>query len=100
MSCAVASPSSSLSLIHIFKAELVQKIDIVANTVGNVANQQELLAKHLSDAAASLEMCIRDRLDTINSMTPIWKKRSSDVSDEDYNEFYKSTFHDLSLIHI
>lgn len=37
------------------KAELVQKIDIVANTVGNVANQQELLAKYLSDAAASLE---------------------------------------------
>lgn len=37
------------------KAELVQKIDIVANTVGNVANQQELLAKHLSDAATSLE---------------------------------------------
>lgn len=37
------------------RAELVQKIDIVANTVGNVANQQELLAKHLSDAAASLE---------------------------------------------
>ena len=37
------------------KAELVQKIDIVANTAGNVANQQELLAKHLSDAAASLE---------------------------------------------
>lgn len=37
------------------KAELVQKIDIVANTVGNTANQQELLAKHLSDAAASLE---------------------------------------------
>lgn len=37
------------------KAELVQKIDIVANTVGNVANQQELLAEHLSDAAASLE---------------------------------------------
>lgn len=37
------------------KAELVQKIDIVVNTVGNVANQQELLAKHLSDASASLE---------------------------------------------
>ena len=37
------------------KAELVQQIDIVANTVGNVANQQELLAKHLSDAATSLE---------------------------------------------
>ncbi len=34
-------------------------------------------------------------LETINSMTPIWKKRSADVSDEDYNEFYKSTFHDF-----
>ncbi|WP_304338744.1 molecular chaperone HtpG [Collinsella tanakaei] len=33
-------------------------------------------------------------LDTINSMTPIWKKRSSDVEQSDYNEFYKSTFHD------
>ena len=33
-------------------------------------------------------------LETINSMTPIWKKRSSEVSDEEYAEFYKSTFHD------
>ena len=33
-------------------------------------------------------------LETINSMTPIWKKRSSDVEQSDYNEFYKSTFHD------
>ena len=34
-------------------------------------------------------------LETINSMTPIWKKRSSDVEQKDYNEFYKSTFHDF-----
>ena len=33
-------------------------------------------------------------LETLNSMTPIWKKRSSDVTPEEYNEFYKSTFHD------
>ena len=33
-------------------------------------------------------------LETINSMTPIWKKRSADVAPEEYNEFYKSTFHD------
>ena len=32
-------------------------------------------------------------LETINSMTPIWKKRG-DVEQKDYNEFYKSTFHD------
>ena len=35
-----------------------------------------------------------EELETINSMTPIWKKRSSDVEESDYNEFYKSTFHD------
>ena len=34
-------------------------------------------------------------LETLNSMTPIWKKRSSDVKPEEYNEFYKSTFHDF-----
>ena len=34
-------------------------------------------------------------LETINSMTPIWKKRAEDVSQEDYNEFYKITFHDF-----
>lgn len=33
-------------------------------------------------------------LETINSMIPIWKKSKSDVSQDDYNEFYKSTFHD------
>ena len=33
-------------------------------------------------------------LETINSMTPIWKKRGSDVTPEEYNEFYKSTFRD------
>ena len=36
-----------------------------------------------------------EELETINSMTPIWKKRASDVEQKDYNEFYKSTFHDF-----
>lgn len=33
-------------------------------------------------------------LETINSMTPIWKKSKADVKPEEYSEFYKSTFHD------
>ena len=33
-------------------------------------------------------------LETINSMTPIWKKRASEVTEEEYAEFYKSTFHE------
>lgn len=35
-------------------------------------------------------------LETINSMTPIWKKRASEVEQSDYDEFYKSTFHDYT----
>ena len=34
--------------------------------------------------------------ETINSMIPIWKRRKSEVSDEEYNEFYKSQFHDFT----
>ena len=33
---------------------------------------------------------------TINSMVPIWKKRKSEVTDEEYHEFYKSQFHDFA----
>ena len=36
-----------------------------------------------------------EELETLNSMTPIWKKRAADVSQEDYDEFYKSSFHDF-----
>ena len=33
-------------------------------------------------------------LETVNSMKPIWQKQRSEVEDADYNEFYKSTYHD------
>lgn len=32
--------------------------------------------------------------EVINSTKPIWKKDKSELKDEDYNEFYKATFHD------
>lgn len=32
--------------------------------------------------------------EVVNSTKPIWKKSKSDLKDEDYNEFYKATFHD------
>ena len=35
-------------------------------------------------------------LETVNSMVPIWKRKKSEVTDEEYAEFYKSTFHDYS----
>lgn len=32
--------------------------------------------------------------ETLNSMVPIWKKKKSDITDEEYNEFYKNKFMD------
>ena len=33
---------------------------------------------------------------TLNSMTPIWKKQKSEITGEQYNEFYKEKFFDYS----
>ena len=40
--------------------------------------------------------------ETLNSMTPIWKKSKSELKDEDYNQFYKDKFFDYDepLLHI
>ncbi|MGI6105957.1 MAG: molecular chaperone HtpG [Raoultibacter sp.] len=35
-------------------------------------------------------------IETINSMIPIWKRAKSDVSQEEYNTFYKTDFHDFT----
>jgi molecular chaperone HtpG len=35
-------------------------------------------------------------LETLNSMTPIWKRNQADVSKDEYTEFYKSDFHDYA----
>lgn len=36
-----------------------------------------------------------EEIETINSMIPIWKRKKSEVSDEEYNEFYKTDFRDF-----
>lgn len=33
-------------------------------------------------------------METLNSMIPIWKRKKADVSDEEYNDFYKNNFYD------
>ena len=35
-------------------------------------------------------------VETVNSMVPIWKRAKSEVSQEDYDNFYKSEFHDVN----
>ena len=35
-------------------------------------------------------------METLNSMVPIWQRKKADVKPEEYNEFYKSNFHDFA----
>lgn len=50
------------------------------------------------DASDDYEVEFEDyyEFETINSMVPIWKRRKSEVTQEEYNEFYKADFHDFS----
>lgn len=42
----------------------------------------------------SEETIVEIEKETLNSMTPLWKKNKNDISKEEYNEFYKGKFHD------
>lgn len=52
----------------------------------------------------SEESTSHQELETINSMIPIWKKNKSELTDEEYNSFYKAKFMDyqdpITSIHI
>ena len=48
--------------------------------------------RHKKDDSDEYETIHED--ETLNSMIPIWKKSPSDVSDEDYNNYYKDKFSD------
>lgn len=49
------------------------------------------------DAGEDWEVQYEDytEVETVNSMVPIWKRRKSEVAQGEYNEFYKSDFHDF-----
>jgi molecular chaperone HtpG len=45
---------------------------------------------------------VHKAIETLNSMTPIWKKNKSELKDEDYNNFYMEKFGDYEppVVHI
>lgn len=50
--------------------------------------------KEDEDAEPEYETVIENR--TLNSMVPIWKKNKADLTDDDYNSYYKEKFYDFS----
>ena len=47
-----------------------------------------------ADKDAPMEFETYTETETLNSMVPIWRKNKSDVTDEEYNNFYKEKFMD------
>ena len=58
--------------------------------------QRELPKPEGADDDHEIEYESYTEMETLNSMTPIWKRRKADVSSEEYEEFYKSDFHDYT----
>ncbi|MGN0603795.1 MAG: molecular chaperone HtpG [Oscillospiraceae bacterium] len=54
----------------------------------------------VDDVPAEYETTVET--ETLNSMTPIWRKNKNELTDEDYNKFYKEKYYDYSdpLCHI
>ncbi|MGN0609200.1 MAG: molecular chaperone HtpG [Oscillospiraceae bacterium] len=56
----------------------------------------------VDDVPAEYETTVET--ETLNSMTPLWRKNKSEVTEEEYNNFYKEKFYDyadpLKCIHV
>ena len=55
--------------------------------------KMEKIHRHLKDKDTN-EYTEHKEVETLNNMTPIWKKDKKDVKDKEYNEFYKTNFYD------
>ena len=78
-----------LPLSDAAKENLIQQIYIAASTVGNVANQQRLLAQHLNDAVDSLEAGAADARVQAKEVKKSIEAAKNDISS--VNDTYKDT---------
>ena len=54
--------------------------------------KMEMEKTHYEDA--DKEPTVTKEVETLNSMTPVWKKNKNELTDEDYNNFYMEKFMD------
>ncbi len=65
------------------KSRLKEKPENEAGENEDAANESPEYEKYFED-------------DTLNSMVPIWRKNKNELTDEDYNTFYKEKFYDFT----
>lgn len=53
------------------------------------------MAHSVPDAENEGEYIEEISVETLNSMVPLWRKNKSEITDEEYNEFYKNKFYDF-----
>lgn len=70
-----------------------RRIDLPTPAEGEAGETTEGGAAESAPAQPKFENYVE--VETINSMIPIWKRKGSEVTREEYNEFYKTDFHDF-----
>ena len=55
---------------------------------------ESIITKYSNYIKYPIKMTINDEEKVINGMIPIWKKKQSEVTDEEYNNFYIDKFYD------
>ena len=81
---------SSLAVKHLVK----HYSDYIRYPICMDVEHQEPLETNSEDASSEPQFVTVIENETLNSMIPIWTKKKSDVSDDEYNNFYKSQFYD------
>ena len=69
--------------------ELVKKYSDYVRYPINMA-----VTKSVPDPTEEGKYIDTEEIETLNSMVPLWKKQKSKITDEQYNEFYKTKFND------
>ncbi len=57
---------------------------------------RSILDKYCSFMPYDIHYILEDKDEIINETSPLWQRNPSDVSDEDYKEFYKKVFNDYT----
>lgn len=57
---------------------------------------KEMTEEQMADENYTPEYETIREIETLNSMVPLWKKNKSQVTDEEYHDFYKNKFYDFN----